>query len=449
MPCACAFQVIATFAEQVMPYGHSWETDDGGNMDIPELEPVDLSDACGRELAITLTRATEDNLMAAFRAVSRADPYYEHLAANALQVFANWLPSLLHVPVFLRRMADPLASHSDLRQLPFSSRFTPVVTERLPRPRQKAFSTYQPMSYYDILTTSAIQEILEWLSIEHSNMVALDHFGPDVRRVPYALSSLGFGQAAEPHDVLVIGQDQFLPPARDIIWDCRGFPHGLPAVPLDFDARVSSDLSSPYIQRVLENWPDQELMGFLIDGVDFRADLPLQIVLGPRLVSLSKAYPNAKKEIVRLHGFGYHDLHNCLPFLPIRDVPQGSTPRKHEVGRDRCTSDGGFPRKTVCDNAGICAVSLNEAIGLHSVHPAPDGDQPKWKAPEVKPRIEDKAWGDSILLNAVLMVFKEPINGFTDDFADYFNQIPLAPAYYWTACFSWWFSDSFLGDQSL
>jgi hypothetical protein len=94
-------------------------------------------------------------------------------------------------------------------------------------------------------------------------------------------------------------------------------------------------------------------------------------------------------------------------------------------------------------------VSLNEAIGLHSVLPTPDGDQPKWKAPEVKPRIEDKACGDSILLNAGLMVFKEPIYEFTDDFADYFNQIPLAPAYYWAACFSWWFGESFLGYPSL
>jgi hypothetical protein len=49
---------------------------------------------------------------------------------------------------------------------------------------------------------------------------------------------------------------------------------------------------------------------------------------------------------------------------------------------------------------------LNNAIGLHSVSSTPDGDQPKWKAPEVKPRIEDKAWDDSILLNAALMVFK-------------------------------------------
>ena len=72
------------------------------------------------------------------------------------------------------------------------------------------------MSYHDILTPNAIQKILEWLTIEHSNMAALDHFGLDVRRVPYALSSLGFGQAVEPHDVLVIGQDQFLPPTQNL-----------------------------------------------------------------------------------------------------------------------------------------------------------------------------------------------------------------------------------------
>ena len=449
LPCACAFQVITSFAEQVIPHDHAWELDVDNPSDPPEPEPIDLSDARGWELAFALTRATEASLLAAFRAVPRVDPHYGYLTANALQVLASWRPSLLEVPPFLRRLTDPHVSNPDLRQLPFSNRYTPVFTERLPRPRQNTFTTYQPWSYYDILSAPAIQEILEWLTIEHSNMVALNDFGSDVRRVPNALSKLGFGIAVQPHDVLVIGQDQFLPQARNIVWDCRGFALGLPAVPMDFDAPVHSDLSSPYIQRVLEFWPDQELLGFLIDGVDFRADLPLQIVLGPQLVSLSKAYPNAQKEIIRLHGLGYQDLHNCLPFLPIRDVPQGSTPRKHEIGRDRRTSDGGYPRKAACDKTGLCAVSLNDAIGLHSAIHTPAGDQPKWKAPEVKPRIEDKAWDDSILLNAALLVFKEPLNGFTDDFADYFNQIPLAPAYYWTSCFSWWFGDSFLGDQSL
>ena len=105
-----------------------------------------------------------------------------------------------------------------------------------------------------------IQEILEWLTIEHSNMAALDHFGPDVRRVPYALSSLGFGQAVETHDVLVIGQDQFLPPARDIVWDCRGFSLGLPAVPMDFDAPPLLVLT--FRARTYKFWNFGRIMSF-------------------------------------------------------------------------------------------------------------------------------------------------------------------------------------------
>ena len=154
-------------------------------------------------------------------------------------------------------------------------------------------------------------------------MVALNDFGPDVRRVPHALSSLGFGIAVQLHDVLVIGRDQFLPPARDIIWDCRGFATGLPAVPMDFDAPVNSDLSSPYIQRVLEFWPDQELLGFLIDGVDFRADLPLQIVLGPQLVSLSKAYPNAQKEIIGCMVWDTKIFTTAFPFFQFETFLKG------------------------------------------------------------------------------------------------------------------------------
>ena len=129
-------------------------------------------------------------------------------------------------------------------------------------------------------------------------MVALKQFGPEVRRVKNARAKLGFGLAVEPHDVLVIGQDQFLEPAQGIIWDCRGFEHGLPAVPLNFNAPVSSDLNNDYIEHVLADWPDQELKGFLLDGVDFRADLPLQIVLGPHLVSLAKAWTIAHFKII-------------------------------------------------------------------------------------------------------------------------------------------------------
>ena len=231
-----------------MPSGQAWDTPSTSEIDWgpapPEFAPelLDLSNAGGWERAVTFTRQAEQALLAAFNAVPQNDAHFGYLAANALQVLAAWRPSLMNVPAYLRRAADSLVQHKDLIQLPFSNRFTPVPTDRRPRPSQTAFTTYRPTSYYEILSADAIDSILEWLSIEHSNMVALKQFGPEVRRVKNARAKLGFGLAVEPHDVLVIGQDQFLEPAQGIIWDCRGFEHGLPAVPLNFNAPVSSDL---------------------------------------------------------------------------------------------------------------------------------------------------------------------------------------------------------------
>ena len=62
-------------------------------------------------------------------------------------------------------------------------------------------------------------------------------------------------------------------------------------------------------------------------------------------------------------------------------------------------------------------------------------------APEVKPQVQDKVWDDFILRDAVLTVFHEPLNGWTDDVADFFNHLPLAPSEYWTSCFAWFFND--------
>ena len=99
LPCASAFQVTTSFAEQVIPHGHSWEMDVDIPTDPPEPEPVDLSEVRGWEMAISFTRTTEAGLLAAFRAVPRADPHFGYLTANALQVIATWRPSLLDVPV--------------------------------------------------------------------------------------------------------------------------------------------------------------------------------------------------------------------------------------------------------------------------------------------------------------------------------------------------------------
>jgi hypothetical protein len=119
---------------------------------------------------------TEEDLIAVFDVVLRDDTQIEYLAASAFQVLADWRPSLLDAPVFLRRMAEPHVPQKDLTQVPFSKRFLPVVTERRPRPQQKVYTTCKLISYYDMLTESAIQSILQWLTVEHSNMAALERF---------------------------------------------------------------------------------------------------------------------------------------------------------------------------------------------------------------------------------------------------------------------------------
>jgi hypothetical protein len=82
------------------------------------------------------------------------------------------------------------------------------------------------MSYHETLTEDTIDAILEWFTVERSNMAALKTFEPDVRRPPppHAFGTFGFGQAVDPQDVLAIGQSQFLVPARGIIWNCRWVP---------------------------------------------------------------------------------------------------------------------------------------------------------------------------------------------------------------------------------
>jgi hypothetical protein len=64
---------------------------------------------------------------------------------------------------------------------------------------------------------------------------------------------------------------------------------------------------------------------------------------------------------------------------------------------------------------------------------------PKWIAPETKPHLVDKAL-DGYILRHAPFVFREPLNGWTDDFADYFNQILLAPSQYRASFCVWSFS---------
>ena len=366
LPCGAAYHIVAAYATQlVRTAGTTYHQISFEQAQTLRAHPRDLSDAAGWERMSSLIRQTELALQATLAAVSTADVHFEYLTGCASRVLADVRPQLQDIPVYLRRLGDPFV-HKDTSSLPFTRRSSPVRTVRLETAQQLRTSSYRPRAYHDILDKDAIEAIQVWLHVERSNMVAIAQFGPSVRKIKNAVKKLRFGQAVEPHDTLVIGQDQFLEPARGIIWDCRGFEHGHSAVPMDFNAAPNSDLNNDFILEALAPWPDQEMVGFLVDGVQFRADLPLQIVMGPHLSSLSNAWDNVESEILRLENLGYYDIFAALPFLPMRSVPQGSTPRQYEKGRDRRISEGGCPRVVTLDKAGKPAVSLNVAIGLHA-----------------------------------------------------------------------------------
>ena len=155
-------------------------------------------------------------------------------------------------------------------------------------------------------------------------------------------------------------------------------------------------------------------------------------MLSPHLVSLAAGFESVNKELARNHEAGYVALFKHLPFLPCRCMPQGAVARSLE-DRMRPTADGGAPRQATRAIGGGWVVPLNVAIDIKGT--LADGS-PKWPK-EIKPRVVDVLHDLTVLLHAARHVYREPIGGFTDDAANYFNQIALRPSERWKSNFVW------------
>jgi len=392
----------------------------------PTLQPVPRLDETMETLRQWERQLKEDEGVHArlgqlLRAGSEDDPHAEYLRGWADRLEAAERPKCDLVPLALR--GGDLLRHQSISLLPFSSRSHHVPTKRLPQPPLQRESALRPMGLEDLISGAAVKKIDCWLNAEVARL-------KDMR-------SHGAASTFPKQKVLIIGQDEFLPDARGIIWDCRPWEYGLPAAPQDFSAPPNSDLDTDFIlsEDGGGSFPDQELVGFLVDGVQFKADLPLQFVFGPHLTSLPAGFASVEKEIKRLTAALYYGFHRLFPFVPARFMPQGSTVRKLEPDRWRRTTDGGCPRRDCVDGAGVWAVALNVAIGLKDGCGPEAGDK-KWPAQEVKPRIVDAMWDDTILRD-MGRTFHEPLLNWSDDVKDYFNTLPLHPSEYWTSCVVW------------
>lgn len=247
-----------------------------------------------------------------------------------------------------------------------------------------------------------------------------------------------------------IGQQAMEPWARGIVWDLT-FERSECAVPLDFTLPIESGLNLPYLARRLEGYPDARLLSNLLEGVRFEADVELQTVLVPHLISLSKGFHSVRKELYRLHAKDWYRFFDHIPFWPIYLNGQGAAARKLEA-RYRRTTECGGPRKECLDESELAALSINAASVLHHFPQWYDlrRGEAEWEAwleakelldpanrgtakpgvKEIKPTLT-QVMNDLSVLRAAAELLGEPIYVFGDDAKDYFNQLAIAPEDWW------------------
>lgn len=378
---------------------------------------------------------------------------FEHPDSTAQEYVRSW-GAVLPKPDFSRlpkSLLERIPSFADpaLATLAFSNPCPIPSTEWLPMgvlPTPAGLDLSDPLpsglprlteawSLREILFDSALHRIQQWLTNFHEDLLQVAQGG--VRQF---------------NRVLVIGQNDFRPQARGIIWDRRAFLASggtSPMVPMVNylpDGQINWQFFETHLPA---DYPDQGLVSDIRYGVRFRAKLPLQLVLVPHLVDVNKNFDSLQAELRRLAKLGWYDLYTGIPFIPGRFHAQGLVDRKYEPGRPRRKTDAGCPRNEIFDSGGVRCPSLNEAIAESDQHLEMMADDPdsvmlvdieqhtpppavNWPY-ECKPRLSHVEH-DLAILNHLAFLTDDFVYGISDDIKDFFNHFKLAPDNYWMAC---------------
>ena len=348
--------------------------------------------------------------------------------------------SWANIPTALRGH-DPDALDHRWRTERFSPVLRPPATSPLPPIVPQRQTKFRPSSPCELLLPAAFDKLVAWL---RGNAADVADMAREVDGAP----------RPNKQKPLVLGQGDFVPDARGIVWDLRRAAEGI-IVPLDFEAAPAHDLNVGQLVELLHDCPDKELLDHLRRGVDFKAELPLQAVLLPHMVSLGPHAPLVEKELERLVQCGWHRLFHGIPFLPLRLNPNGAVIRKLEQHRPRrvenASADGNKGGVPLRDADGVVVRSLNHAVGIQDTGDEFAGDvqhlegedappaQPnaprKWPK-EVKPAVLDNVHDLGVLRYAA-RVFREDLVGFVVDFKDYFNNFPVSSKYLWMNICHW------------
>ena len=378
----------------------------------------------------------------------RQDAHYQQLLRHALEsgaqagesLLEGWAERIQPPPQELLDLAQVLLPDmlaADLLSMPFSPTYEPPKTAYLPRmPAQLPFVAPSCVrNAMELLTEDARKRVHTWLARILDQLRCIELLQPDC-------------ELLRPQP-LVLGQDAMLPWAQGRIWDLT-FERAQCAVPLDMTLPIETHLNLEFLGRRLATYPDQNMLSHLLEGVRFEADVELQTVLVPHLISLPKGFASVRNELYRLQTLGWYRFFDSLPFWPIYLNGQGATSRKLEE-RYRRTTECGGPRKPTFDSSGLRALSINEAAQVRHMpawfqfrHDPPwlkyleerALDQPlEWGMPsnrprEVKPTLAAVMRDLSILLAAARQL-EEPLYVFGDDAKDYFNQLAMASEEWW------------------
>ena len=255
-------------------------------------------------------------------------------------------PELGDVPPDLLT-ALPTFSDGRLDDLAFTPIPPPLQQPWLPRQPNQLPAPWGrcPRRAFDLMPESTQLRLRDWVEQSHANL--------------RCIRSEGISCARSRPDVLVISQGKLLPWARGLVWDFRQSPAEC-GVALDYSAALRPTLNTEFFRRRLEGHPNQQILSMIVDGVRYQADVELQGVFVPHLVSLPYCYASVRKELDRLEQLDWYEYYAGLPFWHVYSNAQGATPRKLEQ-RWRRTTEGSGPRRRLIDRDGVLAWLLNNA----------------------------------------------------------------------------------------
>ena len=385
--------------------------------------------------ALALCATWGEQLASALLAAGGAEaPYLADWAERIRPLPASELP-----PDLLSNL--PTFDDARLDAAPLPPIDPPLVTSWVPRMPSQPASVHCPQSPLDLYRPAARARIQarmgEWLRLTLADLECVRDLGDGCDRI-------------RPRPI-AIGAEGMFDWSRDIVWDFTFERDPVCGVPLDFDLPLDTHLDLQYLERRLHDYPDQQLVSYLLQGVRLEAHVELHSVWVPHLTSLSKGYESVARELQRLTDKGWYHAFGHVPFWPCYLNGQGATARKLEPWRFRRTTEGGGPRRETFDETGLRAWSINDASKVYHLprhlRDSPRDDVRRWvrnrgllTPPEERPPLtRGSKWDHEAkptlggfmrslgILRRAAHVLGEPIYIFSDDGADWFNQLALSP----------------------